>query len=158
MAGDISVVQGEREAYWMGNGFIDIKLGADRTGGAFTLIEIVNLPGGGIGPHVHARDDETVMQVVGTLSGVIDGVDHVLHPGDVAFVPRGIVHSFTNNSSDTTRTFAITSPGGAESLVRETGIPKHGDTPPALDPAAVDWAAIAASAAKVGFTFLPEES
>lgn len=156
MDGEISVIQGEHEAYWMGNGYIDIKLGADRTGGAFTLIEIVNLPGGGIGPHVHSMDDETVIHVSGGLDAVIDGVERALGPGDVVFIPRGIVHSFMNHGVETTRTFAITTPGGAESLVRETGIPKHGNAPPAVDPAAVDWAAVAASAAKVGFTFLPE--
>jgi len=154
--GGIAVVQGEHDAYWMGNGYIDIKLGADRTGGAFTLIEIVNLPGGGIGPHVHSRDDETVMQVSGRLHGVIDGAEHELAPGDVVFVPRGVVHSFLNRGSEPSRSFAITTPGGAESLVRELGIPKCDDTPPVVDPAAVDWGAVAASAAKVGFTFLPE--
>lgn len=156
MDAGISISQGVREAYWMGNGYIDIKLGANETRGAFTLIEIVNLPGGGIGPHVHSRDDETVMQVAGTLHGVIDGVEHVLRPGDVAFVPKGVVHSFMNHGVETTRTFATTTPGGAESLVRETGIPKTGDTPPVVDPSTVDWGAVAAAAAKVGFTFLPE--
>ena len=150
------VIHGEKEPYWVMGGVIDVKLAAEDTGGAFTLLEIVNPPGGGVPSHVHELDDETVVLVEGELSALIGEQQATMLPGDVVFISRGTVHSFTNVGSGQARVIAITSPGGSESMLRDGAVPKTGAEPPpeAIDP---DIAKMMAAAAGAGLTFLPPE-
>ena len=138
-------------------GVIDVKLDSDTTGGAFTMIEIVNPPGGGVPPHSHERDDETVVVVQGELSAMVEDATETMGPGDTVFIPRGLVHAFTNTGDGEARALAITSPGGAESMLRDGAVRKTGDSPPpeALEP---DIEALMAAAAGAGLRFLPPES
>ena len=155
MSADKRVLQGEVEPYWVMGGVIDVKLDAEKTGGAFTLLEIVNPPGGGVPPHVHERDDETVVLVDGSATALIDGSPEQMSPGDVVFIPRGVVHAFEAGDAGA-RAIAITSPGGSESMLRDGAPAKAGDeAPPEVGEAEIG--VMMAAAAGAGLSFLPPE-
>ncbi|MGP3912526.1 cupin domain-containing protein [Nonomuraea sp. 10N515B] len=71
-----------------------VKTGADQTGGAFTLIEWSAPAGFGLPQHIHDREDEAFYILEGKIA--IDCGDHhwTAGPGDFAFLPRHIPHSF----------------------------------------------------------------
>lgn len=153
MSSEKRVLQGEVEPYWVMGGVIDVKLAADKTGGAFTLLEIINQPGGGVPPHVHDRDDETVILVEGSVTALVDGSPEQMGPGDVLFIPRGVVHAFEAGANGA-RALAITSPGGSESMLRDGAPAKAGDeAPPEVGEAEIG--ALMAAAAGAGLNFLP---
>ena len=147
------VLQGEVEPYWVMGGVIDVKLDAEKTGDAFTLLEITNPPGGGVPPHVHERDDETVVLVEGTVTALIDGAPEQMSPGDVVFIPRGVVHAFEAGDAGA-RVIAITSPGGSESMLRDGAPAKTGQEPPP-EMGEAEIGAMMAAAAGAGLNFLP---
>ena len=62
-------------------------------------------------PHYHESFDETVYGLKGTVTYTIDGKEVKLGPGDCAFVPRGVVHSFQNRTDETIEFLAFISPG-----------------------------------------------
>ena len=155
MSADNPILKGEVEPYWVMGGVIDVKLDAAQTGGAFTLIEIVNPPGGGVPPHVHERDDETVVLVEGELTALIEGVTTPMQAGDIVFVKRGVTHAFFAGENGA-RAVAITSPGGSESMLRD-GAPRKEDDGPPPEVSDADIGALMAAAAGAGLTFIPPE-
>jgi quercetin dioxygenase-like cupin family protein len=59
--------------------------------------------------HSHDAFDETVYGIVGEITMVVDGVAHVIGPGDVVYVPRGTVHGF--GVKQAASILAISTPG-----------------------------------------------
>jgi quercetin dioxygenase-like cupin family protein len=51
-------------------------------------------------PHYHESWDETIYGLSGIPTGRIDGNDIDLAPGETVFIKRGIVHGFTNRTSE----------------------------------------------------------
>lgn len=49
-------------------------------------------------PHTHADQDEYLMPLDGDLDVVIGGKHSVVRRGEVKHLPRGVVHSFFNNT------------------------------------------------------------
>lgn len=68
------------------------------TGGARTLLEVELAPGGGTPPHRHRTYEERFHVSTGTLVVEVDGIEHVLGPGESACAPAGSVHRFVNHS------------------------------------------------------------
>jgi mannose-6-phosphate isomerase-like protein (cupin superfamily) len=67
--------------------------------------------------HAHARGrDDTVLE--GALV-VDDGVRHELGHGEAHVLPRGVRHSFANESDSPARALFFCSPGGLERFFRE---------------------------------------
>lgn len=62
-------------------------------------------------PHYHSDFDETVFGVKGTISWTVDGKTSEIGPGDSIFIPRGITHSFSNNTTETVEFLCHVSPG-----------------------------------------------
>lgn len=62
-------------------------------------------------PHYHEDWDETVYGVEGVVTYTIGGVRHDIAPGDSAFVPRGVVHGFSNPSGKVAKCLCILTPG-----------------------------------------------
>ena len=55
---------------------------------------IVQLPGQRNPMHYHRRKDETFCVLDGEVRVDVEGKERTLHPGDVLWVPRGILHGF----------------------------------------------------------------
>lgn len=59
---------------------------------------IVQLPGQWNPEHYHKLKDETFQVLSGVLKAEVEGRPKILYPGDILWVPRGIVHSFGTDS------------------------------------------------------------
>ena len=75
---------------------LKILLSGHDTDGTVAVFEDLVQPGVGPGRHIHHGQDETFFFLEGSFDVEIAGVRHHMRPGDVAFVPRGTVHAFSN--------------------------------------------------------------
>src|SRR5690606_38043863 len=73
---------------------IQLKLGADQTGGSLSVGLEVAEPGSGPPPHRHRNEDELFIVLEGTMSYLVNGEWVDVGPGGVAFMPRGAPHTF----------------------------------------------------------------
>jgi mannose-6-phosphate isomerase-like protein (cupin superfamily) len=106
------------------NNLITFKATAANTYGIYSLFEISTSPRDGMLPHLHWYEDETFWVLEGTYRFLF-GVEALdLGVGGYVFVPRGILHSFTNNGSSTARMLSLVTPGGIhERFFAEAGKP-----------------------------------
>lgn len=149
-------LRGEVEPLWfVGEQVIDLKLDGSKTGGAFLLLEVITGPGGGAPqPHVHTREDETLILLEGEVTVAIGNEERTVLPGDVVFFPRGVPHSFTNTGRATSRGIGVVSPAGLEDFFRELGVPKTGaKRPPGYT--GPDDGAFQTAADRAGMRLLP---
>ena len=114
-----------------------IATGED-TGGAYTLFETTVPPNDpGPPPHIHKNEDEAFYILKGEF--IISIGDDVFKagPGDFAYLPRGISHSFKSQSEEIGKFLAIVSPSGFEKFFDAVGEPVENDTvlppPPSED-------------------------
>lgn len=149
------VPAGTGAAFWGPGSLMTFIATGKETGGAFFLSEISVPPGGGPPPHIHHREDEAFFVLHGTLTIHVGGNTITAVPGDFAFLPRGIVHSFKNTGHTAVRALTWITPAGLENYFAEV-------FDPAADRAAVPPApgkeliarALAASP-KYGLELLP---
>jgi quercetin dioxygenase-like cupin family protein len=120
---------GAGERIWIVGDTLTIKAAAATTGGALALLEVEAAPGGGPPPHAHANEDEFFYVLDGTFE-ILLGDDRVTAgAGDVAFVPRGVVHRFANIGDAPARILVLFTPGGMEGFFRAAGTPATDDGP-----------------------------
>ena len=144
---------GEGEALWWFNCLAEVKLTAEQTGGALTIVEITEPPGSAAPLHVHHRDDETFWILEGDLTFEVGGETIHASAGDAVFGPRGVPHRYTVGPSGCRMLFIMT-PGGFETLVREMSAPaERRELPPPPD-AEPDWGRVAAIALANGCELL----
>src|SRR5258708_9032865 len=62
-------------------------------------------------PHYHDSWDETIYGLTGTTTFRVDGKDIDVTPGKPVFIKRGIVHGFTNRTTEPVTCLCILSPG-----------------------------------------------
>ena len=72
------------------------KITSDRTGGAYSLFEVVSEPGGGPPPHVQHREDEVFYVLEGEYEFVDDGHTMRVGKGSLVYVPKGNLHTYKN--------------------------------------------------------------
>src|SRR5690348_13830038 len=96
-----STSTGQDYAVWVLSDLITFKVSGEQTQGAYTIVEIVNLPQTGHPPHLHHQHDEGYY----VLEGEYEFVNMSQHQtikakvGKFIFLPRGTLHSFTNLGS-----------------------------------------------------------
>ncbi len=74
---------------------------ADDTGGEFLEADLYALPlASPAAAHIHPHQDERFEVMRGTLKLSVAGVVQILHPGDIAVVPRGTPHIWWNVGED----------------------------------------------------------
>jgi quercetin dioxygenase-like cupin family protein len=82
------------------------------TGGVLDLFEMTIPPHGHlIVPHLHRDYDESIIGMNGILTWTVDGRQTQLRRGQHLFIPRGVVHDFTNHHRSTARMMCILTPG-----------------------------------------------
>ncbi len=124
--GKTVTVLGERYTYK--------AVGAD-TGGAYGLVE-TTAPAGSAGPppHIHHTEDEAFYVLEGELTVLIGDQVRKASAGTFAFIPRGSVHTVSNETDTPARALVILSPAGFEHAFAEmSAVAPRADTPPDME-------------------------
>ncbi|WP_284352278.1 cupin domain-containing protein [Roseisolibacter agri] len=86
------------------------KVGVEDSAGTLSVVEVALSPGGGVPDHLHARDDETIYVLEGSLDVRVGDERLSLGVGGCAFAPRGTLHGFGNPGFAIARLLLISSP------------------------------------------------
>jgi mannose-6-phosphate isomerase-like protein (cupin superfamily) len=91
---------------------IRFVLDAEASGGCATAFEC-EVPANAVMSAAHSHDgfEETNYGLAGVTTFTVDGELRELHPGEVVFIPRGVVHAFENRSEGDARFLAVVTPG-----------------------------------------------
>jgi mannose-6-phosphate isomerase-like protein (cupin superfamily) len=92
------------------------------TGGTYSFIEAKVFPGGGPVPHIQTREHEGFYIIEGQLTFYVDGEIIEAKPGAFVNVPPNVLHSFKNETNETTKIIIVLSPAGMEHLFVEVGL------------------------------------
>ena len=119
------------ELRWWLSSLAEIKLTAADSGGRMTIVDVTEPPGAEAPLHVHHREDEAFVVLEGRVTLEVGGASVVAGPGDVAFGPRDVPHTFVV-SSERARFLLVTEPAGFEGFIRALAEPAPApDLPPA---------------------------
>jgi mannose-6-phosphate isomerase-like protein (cupin superfamily) len=133
-----ALAPGEGETIWFLHNRMTIKATASGTGGAYGLFETWVAPGFSPPLHVHHREDESFW--------ILDG-DFTMRCGDETFrgttgayffLPRGVPHTFVNESSSPGHLLTLLTPGGGEAAFVEGGRPAEREGLPPAAPIDVE--------------------
>ncbi len=125
-----------------------IKLRAEDTNGAYTLIEQRTHAGTGIPLHVHENEEETFFIVSGAYEFTLESRKFTALAGTTVHLPRGLPHAFQVVEGTPAHALVFVQPSGIEKMLEELGALPF---PPAMGQAV-------AICARYGVHFLPPES
>jgi quercetin dioxygenase-like cupin family protein len=136
---------GERIRIFGGIEFV-VKVAAQDSGGAFSLLENINPPGTYLPPHIHTLEDETFYILDGEFEFQVGDQIVLASSGATVYAPRHIPHSFKVLSSTPGRALVFATPAGFEKCMRElSALP--------LEPP--DMGQVLEVCARYGMEFLP---
>ena len=136
---------------------VAILLGGQDTNGQYTIMEAALPPKGGPPPHVHTREDESFMVLVGEVTFYLGDKTIVLHEGESLFAPRNIPHHFKNTGTGEAALLEIASPAGVEVFFEAAGQPLDSRDDQPQPPTPEDIQRMRAIAPDYGITILPPE-
>ena len=105
---------------WLVGDHIEVRLSAEDTGGAYSMIEETTPPGGPL-PHIHANEDEAFCVLEGDVEFMLGGGTVPVPLGTCVHAPRGTLHTFKNVGTSQSRGLAVITPGGFERFFLEAG-------------------------------------
>src|ERR1041384_3859666 len=133
---------------------IDVRFLVDEedSGGTTTAFLARVAPGAQTPPaHHHADWDETVYCTEGTMTYLVDGVEHELGKGQALCVRRGQTHKFDNHTATDAWMLVVSTPG----LFREDYFLSIAEILNAATDGPPDFAALLAVQAEHGVTVAP---
>jgi quercetin dioxygenase-like cupin family protein len=91
---------------------VRFRLEGQESGGSVAVFEF-DVPAAARVPAAHSHDayDETIYGLEGVLTWTVDGEQTDVGPGEVLFIPRGVVHRFDNDHEVDAKMLGIISPG-----------------------------------------------
>ena len=96
-------------------GIVTLKAVSAETGGTLSAYEFVTPPATAGPPlHLHRSWDEAFYVLEGEMTFLIDGQTRTAPAGSFVFVPRGILHTFWNESPAPARQLTVFTPAGIE--------------------------------------------
>ena len=132
------------EKIWIVGDTLWLKATSAETGGAYTVIENISLPGSGPPPHLHENHDESIYVIDGEFEILLDAKNIQAAPGAFVFVPRGTVHRFRCIGDRPGKILFVFTPGGMEGFFKEAGLPATNNGPaPSVDAAEIARTTIA---------------
>ncbi|MFI9388269.1 cupin domain-containing protein [Kutzneria sp. NPDC052558] len=144
---------------WHLGGLMSIRVTADDTDGALSVVEQRARRGYATPPHVHSREDETLVVLDGELEYTVGERSGVLRAGESAFLPRHKAHRFAVISERAHYLMLIT-PGGFEEMFQVVSPPATEERLPSEQDRHVhtDPAAMAAESASRGATIFRDDA
>lgn len=127
------LLPGDGKAVQIGGGGFGIvfKLFGANTGGQFAIVEHPIAPGILAGPvHTHHNEDEASYVLEGEIMAQIGDELIEASAGTLIYKPRGLPHTFWNQSAAPARILEIISPGGFEKYFEELAAMVGPDGPP----------------------------
>jgi len=97
---------------------LKILLATEATGGAISVLMAWHKPGEGPPDHVHYSREEMFFILEGTYELTVDSRTTTAGPGTIVFIPRNVVHRFTNVGETTACMLDWTLPGGQDHYFR----------------------------------------
>ena len=133
------------------------KITSERTGGAYSLFEVVSEPGSGPPPHVQHREDEAFYVLEGEYE-FLDDDGHTMRAGtgSLVYVPKGNLHAHKNVGDKPVRMLVSQTPGGLhEQFFGELGEPATDKAKPPVPKDQPDVEKLVTIAAEYGIEILP---
>ena len=97
-----------------------IKAPSELSGGAFTVLESLLMPGESGPPmHLHRSHDESFYVIEGIATVLSPDGEREVGVGGYVFVPRGTAHTITNRSEDDAVRYLAIASGGLDRFVAE---------------------------------------
>lgn len=118
----------------IGPTLITTILGSELTGRMFLAEHEFPAGFGGPPPHTHSEMDHLFYVLTGQARFVAGRDEYVAGPGDVAFLPRGVPHTFGNAGDEITRILEFNVPGSFDRYYAELAeaFPPGSDVQPTL--------------------------
>lgn len=113
---------GEGQLMWFaGGGLFTWKLTSEETNGA-SIVTVTRMEQGKVTPlHTHP-EDEVIYVLEGELLVHVEGEQHRVGAGGLAYAPPGVPHAFMV-TSEGARVLAMQTPGTGEQFYRDAGEP-----------------------------------
>ena len=109
-----------------------VLLRSEHSDGHVSVIETV--PGPGVSPPLHHHDfDEAFYVMAGELTFRLRDELTTVGPGELAFAPRGVPHTYANLGDTPARVLIVCTPAGFERYFARMAADREGTDPP-------DWA------------------
>jgi quercetin dioxygenase-like cupin family protein len=111
---------GDGKEVTVGASRLFVKLFSEQTNNRMTITEYVlspNFPGPP--PHKHKTIEHAWYVLEGTLSAQLEDKETTITAGGFVFIPKRLVHAFSNKSEAVVRLLAIDTPGGFEKYYDE---------------------------------------
>lgn len=112
-------------------GSVVFKVGGKETNGAMTAFIAVNAPGTGPPLHTHANEDELMVVTEGMFRFQIGDERREGGVGAVAYIPRGLPHTWRVIGEQTGSMFIVFSPAGMERFFERMS--EHAGDPAVLE-------------------------
>jgi len=126
-----------------------------QTGDVYALSEIRVSPNNGPPPHIHSREDECFFVLEGEIEFQVGDEKITARPGTFIQGPRGIAHSFKNNTQLPARMLGFVTPAGFENFFNEFAQPVASFDSPAIPASKHEVDKLLAAAPKYGLQILP---
>ena len=98
-----------------------IRIHGRSTGGVLSVVESLDVPGGGPPPHIHHREDEMFQILEGDYEWTVGGKTFVAQKGTTIFAPRGVAHTYRYLGQTPGRLMCVITPAGFEGFFEEIG-------------------------------------
>ena len=114
---------------WFFGMLAEVKASAADTGGQYSLVEITAPAGLQVPLHVHYREDEGFYLLEGTVTIHLGDASVELGPGQHAYGPRDVPHTFTIGP-DGAKMLWVLAPSGFEDFIEDVSVPAEAPTVP----------------------------
>jgi quercetin dioxygenase-like cupin family protein len=116
----IALTSDEGPSLSVGGNHIVFKVVSEDSQGDLMIVQYT-APARFPGPtqHIHQHSDETFYVLDGTLKVTVREKSRTIEPGGIAFIPRGVAHSFANPADEPVTMLIVMTPGGFEGYFRE---------------------------------------
>ena len=98
---------------------LNIRLHGRDTGGALSVVESHDVPGGGPPWHIHHREDETFQILEGEYEWTVGEKKFIAQKGATIFAPRGVPHTYRCLGQTPGRLLCVITPSGFEGFFEE---------------------------------------